>query len=50
MLFMKGNPSEPRCGFSRTIVALLQEQGFEFSTFDILQVPKLILLCTPRSI
>ena len=42
MLFMKGNPSEPRCGFSRSIVALLQEQGFEFSTFDILQV--LVLL------
>eukprot|EP00953_Heterococcus_sp_UTEX-ZZ885_P037340 19183-Heterococcus_DN1.PRE.1 len=37
MLFMKGNPAEPRCGFSRTIVALLQEQSFEFSTFDILQ-------------
>jgi Glutaredoxin len=45
MLFMKGNPAEPRCGFSRTIVALLQEQGFEFSTFDILQVLELVLLC-----
>jgi glutaredoxin-related protein len=45
MLFMKGNPAEPRCGFSRTIVALLQEQGFEFSTFDILQVLELALHC-----
>lgn len=27
MLFMKGSPDEPRCGFSRKIVALLQENG-----------------------
>ncbi|CAN0135261.1 unnamed protein product [Heterosigma akashiwo] len=37
MLFMKGNPEEPRCGFSRKIVALLQEgNGFRFGHFDIL--------------
>lgn len=36
MLFMKGAPDNERCGFSRTIVALLREYGVEFDTFDIL--------------
>ncbi|TFK24810.1 thioredoxin [Coprinopsis marcescibilis] len=36
VLFMKGNPETPRCGFSRKIVALLQEQHVPFTTFDIL--------------
>ncbi|KAJ7642618.1 glutaredoxin [Mycena polygramma] len=37
VLFMKGNPAEPRCGFSRKISALLKQQGVAFSSFDILQ-------------
>mmetsp|Transcript_37136 Transcript_37136/g.27449 ORF Transcript_37136/g.27449 Transcript_37136/m.27449 type:complete len:347 (-) Transcript_37136:77-1117(-) len=37
MLFMKGKPSEPRCGFSRKIVEILQENGISFGSFDILQ-------------
>jgi hypothetical protein len=37
VLFMKGNPEEPRCGFSRKISTLLKEQGVQFSHFDILQ-------------
>merc|ERR1711907_582184 len=36
MLFMKGNPSEPKCGFSRTAVQLLNENDVTFGTFDIL--------------
>jgi len=28
MLFMKGNPSQPQCGFSRTIVGILNETGY----------------------
>eukprot|EP01064_Diplonema_japonicum_P015247 TRINITY_DN2299_c1_g2_i1.p1 TRINITY_DN2299_c1_g2~~TRINITY_DN2299_c1_g2_i1.p1 ORF type:complete len:210 (+),score=56.21 TRINITY_DN2299_c1_g2_i1:52-681(+) len=36
MLFMKGCPSAPRCGFSRTIIDILQEEGLPFDTFDIL--------------
>uniref|UniRef100_A0A7S1KMW7 Glutaredoxin n=1 Tax=Percolomonas cosmopolitus TaxID=63605 RepID=A0A7S1KMW7_9EUKA len=37
MLFMKGNPDQPRCGFSRQMVQLLREQGVEnFGHFDIL--------------
>lgn len=36
VLFMKGNPETPRCGFSRRMVALLRDQGVQFGTFDIL--------------
>jgi Grx4 family monothiol glutaredoxin len=35
-LCMKGNAEEPRCGFSKKIVAILQESKIQFSTFDIL--------------
>ncbi|KAF5332942.1 hypothetical protein D9758_017904 [Tetrapyrgos nigripes] len=37
VLFMKGIPDEPRCGFSRKIVGLLRDQGVEFNSFDILK-------------
>jgi glutaredoxin-related protein len=36
VLFMKGNPDAPRCGFSRQMVGLLREQKVEFAHFDIL--------------
>ena len=36
MLFMKGSPDAPRCGFSRTIVGLLAEEDIEYGHFDIL--------------
>lgn len=36
VLFMKGSPSAPRCGFSRKISVLLKEHGIEFTHFDIL--------------
>lgn len=37
VLFMKGSPEEPRCGFSRTICGILAKQtGVKFSHFDIL--------------
>jgi hypothetical protein len=36
VLFMKGSPEEPRCGFSRKISALLKEKNIEFRHFDIL--------------
>ena len=39
MLFMKGSPDAPECGFSRKIVGLLREVEAEFSTFDILRDP-----------
>jgi Grx4 family monothiol glutaredoxin len=36
MLFMKGEPNAPRCGFSRKMVDLLQSHEVIFSSFDIL--------------
>ncbi|KAF1320877.1 Grx4 family monothiol glutaredoxin, partial [Globisporangium splendens] len=36
MLFMKGNPTDPKCGFSRQMVALLNEENIQYGTFDIL--------------
>lgn len=36
MLFMKGSPDTPKCGFSRSIVELLRKGGVTFSSFDIL--------------
>ncbi|CAB9502018.1 Glutaredoxin 3 [Seminavis robusta] len=37
MLFMKGLPSAPRCGFSRQIVELLNDMGVSYDTFNILE-------------
>jgi glutaredoxin-related protein len=36
MLFMKGTPSAPQCGFSRKIVEILREEGVQFDSFNIL--------------
>ena len=36
MLFMKGTPSDPKCGFSRQLVAILREQGVKYGFFNIL--------------
>jgi len=36
MLFMKGEPGAPKCGFSRQTVAILNDAGFEYGHFDIL--------------
>ncbi|EFJ12929.1 hypothetical protein SELMODRAFT_123396 [Selaginella moellendorffii] len=36
MLFMKGTPEEPKCGFSKKVASALKEEGIEFGSFDIL--------------
>ena len=36
MLFMKGSPDEPKCGFSRKMIALMQDACVDFDHFDIL--------------
>ncbi|KAL8712430.1 MAG: hypothetical protein Q9220_003278 [cf. Caloplaca sp. 1 TL-2023] len=36
MLFMKGTPSAPQCGFSRTLVGILREKGVRYGFFNIL--------------
>uniref|UniRef100_A0A8R1DNT3 Glutaredoxin n=1 Tax=Caenorhabditis japonica TaxID=281687 RepID=A0A8R1DNT3_CAEJA len=35
MLFMKGNPERPECGFSRTIVQILNSHNIKYGSFDI---------------
>lgn len=37
MLFMKGTPASPQCGFSRQLVAILREHQVRFGFFDILK-------------
>ena len=36
MLFMKGTPSAPQCGFSRQLVSILRENGVRYGFFNIL--------------
>jgi Grx4 family monothiol glutaredoxin len=36
MLFMKGTPDAPRCGFSSKVVNALKNEGISFGSFDIL--------------
>jgi Grx4 family monothiol glutaredoxin len=36
MLFMKGAPSAPQCGFSRQLVAILRENSVKYGFFNIL--------------
>ena len=36
MLFMKGDPATPKCGFSRQTIELLNEVEAKFGSFDIL--------------
>ena len=36
MLFMKGTPSSPQCGFSRQLVGMLREKGVRYGFFNIL--------------
>lgn len=37
MLFMKGVPEEPRCGFSMRVVQVLNRYGVEYGAVDVLQ-------------
>ncbi|KAF9916274.1 Glutaredoxin 3 [Linnemannia zychae] len=37
MIFIKGSPETPRCGFSKKLVALLADQGVTYDSFDILE-------------
>ncbi|KAF1949483.1 glutaredoxin [Byssothecium circinans] len=36
MLFLKGTPSAPQCGFSRQTVSILREKGIRYGFFNIL--------------
>jgi len=37
IVYMKGNPSFPMCGFSATAVGILRGYGFPFAHVDILE-------------
>jgi len=39
MLYMKGTPSMPMCGFSAKVVGLLQSEGVNFSSVNVLDYP-----------
>ena len=39
MLFMKGTPLFPQCGFSSRAIAILERLGTPFETVDVLQDP-----------
>jgi Glutaredoxin len=36
MVFIKGTPSAPQCGFSRTLVGILREKNVRYGFFNIL--------------
>ena len=41
ILFMKGTPEQPRCGFSARTVAALDSLGASFAAVDILPDPRI---------
>ena len=47
---MKGSPSEPRCGFSKTTVGILAEYNVEYKTFDILTDNEVVVYFVGRVI
>uniref|UniRef100_A0A182SHE2 Uncharacterized protein n=1 Tax=Anopheles maculatus TaxID=74869 RepID=A0A182SHE2_9DIPT len=36
MIFMKGDRNTPRCGFSKQLIAIINDTGVAYDTFDIL--------------
>ena len=41
VLFMKGSPVFPQCGFSGTVADILAHMGIKYQSYDILQDPEL---------
>ncbi|KAL3935602.1 MAG: hypothetical protein SGBAC_008911 [Bacillariaceae sp.] len=39
MLYMKGNPSMPMCGFSAQVVQALKAEGIDFGSVNVLDYP-----------
>jgi monothiol glutaredoxin len=40
MLYMKGSPSQPQCGFSATVVQILKNTGVDFASVNVLDYPE----------
>lgn len=41
VVFMKGNPEAPRCGFSNAVVQILRMHGVQYDAHDVLQSDEL---------
>jgi monothiol glutaredoxin len=41
MLYMKGTPTSPQCGFSRQVVQILHAQGVSFDSVNVLDHPEI---------
>ena len=41
LLFMKGTPLFPQCGFSSRAISILEHLGVEYATIDVLQDPEI---------
>lgn len=41
ILYMKGSPAEPKCGFSAKAVAAMSTTGFDFAYVDVLAFPRI---------
>lgn len=41
LLYMKGNPAAPQCGFSAAVADILQRSGVPFETRDVVEDPEL---------
>jgi len=41
LLYMKGSPDAPQCGFSATVTQILNHVGVEYSSRDVLSDPEI---------
>mgnify|MGYP005862526551 CR=1 FL=1 len=41
MLYMKGSPNMPMCGFSAKVVQILQAEGVDFASVNVLDYPSI---------
>jgi len=49
VLFMKGTPDQPMCGFSQRTVLALRDAGAEFGAINILPDPRIRQILSARS-
>jgi monothiol glutaredoxin len=49
MLFMKGTPDAPRCGFSAQTARILDDSGVEYAAMDILPDPRIRQVLSAQS-
>ena len=41
LLYMKGTPAQPQCGFSMQVVRILHASGVDFDAINVLQYPEI---------